>query len=96
MIIFKWELSQEKTIKEISMPEGAQILSMQLQRQRLCVWALCDETTKKTTLVEITCYGTGSPIPRNPWHDVYIDTIQFGDEVYHYFETNRRPLGIKS
>ena len=72
------------------MPAGAKILSVQVQRDNCCIWALCDDGKNvKSEKREIAIYGTGNPIPDNPWK--YISTFQLfgGDLVFHAFEISK-------
>ncbi len=79
--IFKYPL--EITDKQtIAMPANAELLSVQVQNQQLCLWALVD-TMLPERETEIAIYGTGNPIPDNTgWH---IDTCQLNGLVWHVF-----------
>lgn len=72
----------------IRMPEGAEILTIQVQDKKPCIWALVNpENEKESRIFEI--YGTGhdincdSEIKRK-----YINTFQLsgGMYVFHVFE----------
>ena len=71
---------------EISMPIGAEILTVQIQDGKAFVWALVDINPYKNLEVrKIAVYGTGHTIHT----DVkYIGTIQMmdGKLVFHVFE----------
>lgn len=71
----------------VSMPKDATILSIQVQKGNLCMWALCNEDAK---VVErrINIYGTGNPLPDYIGDFKYLGTFQIygGDLVFHAFE----------
>ena len=69
----------------VEMPEGAKILTVQMQGQTLCLWALVDvepELPKQNREIEII--GTGNQIIEAPRR--YIATTQCGPWVWHVFE----------
>lgn len=79
---FPLDLCDHQTIE---MPINAQILTVQIQHDKLCIWALCDET-KDTIPIVISLYGTGNPIKEQPGQ--YIGTVQMynGTIVFHAFK----------
>lgn len=83
MTIWKIELSilDEQTI---SLPKGSEILTIQNQRERPCLWAKVDPTAKEESRVIKT---------REAGHYAdnlgrFISTVQFknGSLVFHFFE----------
>lgn len=84
MEIWKWTLGigEAQTIK---MPQGAQILDVQMQGERPQLWALCDESKPKEDR-RFVIYGTGDPIIERLGR--YIATFQLfgGTLVFHAFE----------
>lgn len=69
----------------IAMPDGAQILTVQMQGSKLCLWALVDpepELPQRMRSIEII--GTGNPFVEAP--RVYIATVQVPPFVWHVFE----------
>lgn len=83
--IFKYPISVTDS-QAVDMPEGAQILTIQVQRNQLCIWALVDDDVPPVPR-EIHMRGTG--------HDCngverlrYISTFQMmeGSLVFHAFE----------
>jgi hypothetical protein len=84
--IWKFEL-EIADIQRIDMPEGAKILSIQLQNGRLCLWALVARFASPE-IREIEIIGTGNPIM--PLEDglkrEFIGTVQQGQFVWHIFE----------
>ena len=83
--IYKFKL-QTTDEQQILMPEGAEILTVQLQDGEPQLWALVDTDQPKTKRY-IEIFGTGNPItgigPRK-----YIATYQLrgGALVFHVFE----------
>jgi hypothetical protein len=74
--------------QQISMPEGAEILSVQVQRGQVCLWALVNPNlAKKPRTIEI--FGTGHEVDDSP--RTYIGTVQVhpmgSDLVWHVFSS---------
>ncbi len=69
----------------VALPEGARILSVQTQGQRLRLWALVDADATPEA-VEIAIRGTGHPIDDAEVLE-FIDTFQMNDGqlVFHVF-----------
>lgn len=69
----------------VDMPEGAEILTVQMQGEDICLWAKVDPTTGSWTKRRFLCLGTGHEIPDENLK--YIGTIQTVDRfVWHIFE----------
>jgi hypothetical protein len=71
---------------DIMMPHGAQILSLQVQRDQPCIWALVD-TTEVLEVRRFKMFGTGHTITSAK--DLkFIGTFQVngGSLVFHVFE----------
>ncbi len=86
MEVWKYTL-QTKDSQEISMPAGAQILTVQIQYGQLALWALVmpeAEPVSRTILMR----GTGHEIELPGLK--YISTVQdlAGALVWHFFEKN--------
>lgn len=83
--IFKYPLriADEQTV---SVPEGVQLLSAQMQGEDLMLWALVIHVLgEPTVLRKIAIYGTGNPI--ECWPGVFIATVQDpGGFVWHVFD----------
>ena len=85
--IWKFELKTTDTQK-LEMPVGAEILTVQAQNERPCLWALVDPTEKKETRL-FDIFGTGHPIHCDmSIGRRYIGTYQLngGSLVFHVFE----------
>lgn len=83
-----WKLELEAKGEQIKwLPWGAEILCVQMQKEKPCLWALVEDTNdlkERTILI----YGTGKPISESYFALKYIDTFQMigGDLVWHVFE----------
>lgn len=88
--IWKFVLRGNVDEQVLSMPKNAQILTVQIQRDTLCLWAVVapDVAVENRTIIT---RGTGHPLPEN-CNLEYISTCQFfeGDLILHYFE--KRPI----
>jgi hypothetical protein len=83
--IWKFELDFNSTFE---MPKGAEILTVQLQKDIPCLWALVD-TEKELEKRHFETYGTGHPLSYERGNSkVYIGTYQIanGALVFHVFE----------
>lgn len=91
MRIWKFELAVTDQ-QTLMMPEGAKLLSVQMQGDACCLWALCDEEMAPEPR-HIAIYGTGNPLPDQPGK--YIATFQMhgGALVFHAFEAVDEALG---
>lgn len=69
----------------IAMPQGAEILSVQVQHQALCLWALVDPGQPCQPRV-FRIYGTGHSIDQEVGG--YVGSVQManGSLVWHVFE----------
>lgn len=73
----------------ITMPVNAEIISVQIQNETLCLWAICDDDKGVETETRvIKLIGTGHPMPDLPRE--FIGTVQQGSSVWHIFEDIRR------
>lgn len=84
--IYKYPLALEDK-QTIEMPMGSQILSIQTQFNKPCIWAMVNPNLPPIG-VKIEIYGTGESIT-NPFPSYlkYIGTFQInnGHVVYHVF-----------
>ena len=85
--IYKYDLTLSGE-QEIEMSEDAQILSVQTQYEKICIWVLFD-TKKKMVKRKFIVKGTGHPIEEKNMK--YIGTTQMmkGNLVWHVFEDLR-------
>lgn len=65
------------------MPKFATILAVQIQYDKICLWALIETENEPLDRRDIRIYGTGNPITGDKR---YIGTVQMGPLVWHVFE----------
>jgi hypothetical protein len=87
MRIYKWalEVVDQQTL---ALPAGAQILCVQVQYERPCIWALVDPSAGLEPRA-LLMYGTGHPVSDQAGR--YIGTYQLdrGGLVFHVFEAKK-------
>lgn len=71
-------------MQEITVPAGAQLLTVQLQDETPCLWALVDGYAGLTETRTIEIHGTGNPILSGLRQ--YVATFQQPPFVWHVFE----------
>ena len=83
--IWKYPLSPRE-VQDLSMPDGAEILTVQTQKEQVCLWAKVDPQAPKV-IRTFGVFGTGWEIVTTASMR-YIGTVQLedGDFVYHVFE----------
>ena len=71
---------------EVEMPEGAEVLTVQMQGNSPCIWARVDSEAP-VTKYHFQIVGTGQPTP-SIGEAAYIDTFQMlgGQLIWHLFE----------
>lgn len=77
----------------VSMPEGARVLTVQVQYETPCLWAMVD-TEKPLVDHLIHIAGTGHPLPlQNVGWGQYVGSFQRlgGSLVFHVFDIERYP-----
>ena len=80
-----WKFPLHMTdLQYVDMPMGAEILTVQMQGEQCCLWALCEPENVMRPR-EILIHGTGHPVG-----DIgrYIGSVQMmgGALVFHVFE----------
>lgn len=79
-----WKFPLElKGLQNISIPEGAEILSCSVQNSGIYMWALVDPSLPLQRR-EIEMIGTGNEVTEE--ERKYISTIKDGPRVWHVFE----------
>lgn len=81
-VIWKYELTITDA-QFIDMPADAEILSVQMQGDTLCLWALVQPIAELRGRV-IYVVGTGNPFPIG--RVKHLGTVQQGMFVWHVFE----------
>lgn len=84
MTIHKFPL-QLTDLQQVAMPEGARVLTAQVQSSLICLWASVDPAAKQVNRCFVIA-GTGEPIDGS---EQYIGTVQQGGYVWHVFEVVR-------
>lgn len=83
--IWKFELELTR-VQTVEMPASSEIISVQVQRGIICVWAKVSMTASlRPRLIYI--FGTGHPILEPVKH---LETVQIGDFVWHVFDGGQR------
>lgn len=74
------------TDQQIMLPVGAQILTIEVQHEELCVWYLCDPS-KHVEPWTFRVVGTGISLPDDMNLFTYKGTVQLhgGALIYHTF-----------
>lgn len=86
--IFKYELDFHLTNPvALHLPKGADILDVQYQSGRLCLWAMVDvDVDAQASRRIFHCLPTGGEVPRYRVPLQYLKTVQNGPLVWHIFE----------
>ena len=88
LTIHKYDLKVEE-YQTVGMPIGFKVLKIGIQNGEIRIWARVNDDNPKTQSVFRIC-GTGRRMP----HDVdleYIDSVVFGDLVWHIFLEKDNP-----
>ncbi|KGE14596.1 DUF7352 domain-containing protein [Sphingobacterium deserti] len=82
--VYKYTLKALES-QTLEMPAGALIRSIQIQDDRISLWAEIDPMINHVESVTILMFGTGWDIPDK--HLEYIDTVQFlNGLVFHFYK----------
>lgn len=81
--VWKYEVPVEDRFA-VLMPEGATVLTVQLQVGQPCLWCLVDPHAAPVQR-EFVVRGTGHPFQETS-QGRYVGTVQMGALVWHYFE----------
>jgi len=87
-VIWKYPL-EIIDVQKVYMQEGSEILSVQAQHGKLCLWAICNSHLPDGVARVIEIIGTGNPVAENDeLTRTYIGTAQMsgGALVWHVFE----------
>jgi hypothetical protein len=91
MKIYKYTL-ETTDVQEIPMPEGAEILTVQMQFDEPQLWALVNPDNPPVTRV-IETIGTGNPIREAERNYIGTYQLQGGRLVFHVFEQLKNQEG---
>jgi len=83
--IYKYAIKPEE-LTQLNLPMGAEILTVQSQKNNVCLWALIDTDMDEPEARTIEIIATGNQIIDSGRK--YISTFQLydGDLVFHAFE----------
>lgn len=82
--VFKYVLQfSTGIVQPIIMPPGAEVLTVQLQELKVCMWAKVRADIAHSQERKFILIGTGRPLPDSV---SYVGTFQDGDFVGHVFE----------
>ena len=88
-----WKFGLEVVdLQDIEMPIGAEILSVQTQYNKVCIWAVCDPEAKKEKRVFMV-KGTGHKFDDSDLeYATFIGTTQMheGQLIWHVYEVMRK------
>jgi hypothetical protein len=82
-----WKYTVSGAVTEVLMPADAQILSIQMQEARICMWALVDPERPKVSRTFRT-RGTGWVIGSDETLGTHLGTVIDGPFVWHIFEVS--------
>lgn len=82
MVVWKFPLPFPG-LNVLEMPEGAEVLTVQMQGDYPVLWALCNPDAPKQTRTFLQVM-TGHWLTHRPGR--YVATVQVGDLVVHVFE----------
>ena len=85
--VWKYTLDS-MTTNVISMPLGARIISVDSQREEICIWVLVDTDEKKTMIHRFVVCPTGGDIPETVEYFLGTAQLQNGALVFHVFQLN--------
>ena len=85
MIIYKYPIELRDS-QVLSIPKGARELKVDVQYDRIVMWAMVDQSQPKVDVV-IKIHGTGHEMGDKQVTDRlrYIDTVQLDNFVWHVF-----------
>ena len=72
--IWKYTL-QPKGIQLLDLPRGAKILSCDVQREDVVIWALVDLEETEIGIVEVTAFPTGQTIDPDRDMGIFLGTV---------------------
>jgi len=88
--IWKFDLKHRNGRTSIPMPRDAELLSVQMQSDKLCLWACIPNVDATPQTRNFLIIGTGLPIVLDASETKhYIGTAQEGFNVSHVFEITR-------
>lgn len=83
--IYKYPL-EVKDRQVVSVPQGAKVLSVQMQNGKITIWALCPDATAVHESRTFHIFGTGHDLPEIANAGSFVATVQERSFVWHIFE----------
>ncbi len=85
-----WKFAMNYVDQMVEMPEGADILSLQIQNGLPFIWAVVD-TDHRRVPRQFRVYGTGHQLPDPCTHLQHVGTflVENLGEVWHMFEVTK-------
>lgn len=84
--VYKYILVLHGNVQTSTMPKDAKILSVQIQSDRITVWALVDVNATAVSRKSFLVVGTGHDIQEPIETLMFLGTVQTGQFVWHVFE----------
>lgn len=83
--IYKYKIDIDDT-QTLTLPKGAEILSVINQFDDACIYAIVDTDTTETEEYSLQCYGTGHTIRHDDSYK-FLGTVAMlgGNFIYHVF-----------
>lgn len=82
-------ISGIKVAELLNLPTGARVLSVGVQKDKVCAWILLDNEAPATNKVYVQFVGTGWSVrfPDDVPNPMFVDTVSLydGDFMYHVF-----------
>lgn len=88
--VWKFPLALAQT-QDVLMPAGARILSIQVQDEMLCAWALVNPEADRERRYFLIV-GIGHEMPKGRY--TYLATVQMDSFVWHVFERETKMIGV--
>lgn len=84
-----WKFPLDLSDPYALIPEGAEVLSIQVQGDTLCMWAEVETSAPSTLMVKFRAFGTGHQLPEpGEWKGQFISTVQLPNGlVFHIYRT---------
>lgn len=84
--IWKYPLRPED-LQKVRMPTGAKALTVQVQAEVPCLWALVETDEVTTAMYPVWMHGTGHRADKAARDGRYLSTVQMmgGSLVFHFF-----------
>lgn len=83
--IFKYPIHNLDDEVVVNLPKGAEIISVGVQMETLCLWAIVDSQAEVFVPRKIQIRGTGQPLGRGEGDYIGTVLMSFGALVWHVF-----------